>query len=75
MSQTLVMSDPNGRVRREPPEFGCTLRDSGVDAAWVRVVRELDVATAPQLEQTFAPCRDSAAGCAGPSPARVHELF
>lgn len=41
------------RSRREPPEFSCTLSDGGADAAWVRVVGELDIATAPRLEQTL----------------------
>ena len=30
------------------PEFRCTLRDSGLDVAWVRLTGELDIATAPQ---------------------------
>ena len=33
--------------------FRCTLRQSGRDAAWVRVAGELDLATAPQLQQTL----------------------
>lgn len=53
MPQTLVLSDPIIGLHQEPPEFGCTLRDGGVDAAWVRVVGELDIATAPRLEQTL----------------------
>ena len=36
-----------------PPGFGCTLRDGGRDVAWVRVTGELDIATAPILEQTL----------------------
>lgn len=37
----------------ESPGFRCTLRQSGGDAAWVGVTGELDIATAPQLEQTL----------------------
>jgi len=33
------------------PRFACTLRDGGLDAAWVRVTGELDIATAPQLAE------------------------
>lgn len=36
-----------------PPGFRCTLRDGGLDVAWVRVSGELDIATAPILEQTL----------------------
>lgn len=36
-----------------PATFACTLRDGGLNAAWVRVTGELDLATAPQLEQTL----------------------
>jgi anti-sigma B factor antagonist len=42
-----------GPVAAELPSFRCTLRQSGGDAAWVRVIGELDIATAPQLEQTL----------------------
>ena len=36
-----------------PPEFRCTLRDGGLDVAWVRVTGESDIATAPILKQTL----------------------
>jgi anti-sigma B factor antagonist len=36
-----------------PPAFHCSWADGGVDAAWVRLVGELDVATAPQLERAL----------------------
>ena len=42
-----------GALAAELPGFRCTLRQSGRDAAWVRVTGELDFATAPQLEQTL----------------------
>jgi anti-sigma B factor antagonist len=33
--------------------FACTLRDGGLDAAWVHIVGDLDLATAPALELTL----------------------
>jgi anti-anti-sigma factor len=52
LPQTLVpFAPPLGRV--PPPAFGCTLTEGGPDAAWVRVAGELDIDTAPQLEQTL----------------------
>ena len=54
MPQTLVSSGSTvGRAATAFPRFDCTLRDDGLDAAWVRVTGELDIATAPQLEQTL----------------------
>jgi anti-anti-sigma factor len=54
MPSPLVFSESIvGPVAAELPGFRCTLRQSGGDAAWVRVIGELDVATAPQLEQTL----------------------
>lgn len=35
------------------PEFSCSWSDGGLDAAWVRVIGELDLATAPRLAQTL----------------------
>jgi anti-anti-sigma factor len=40
-------------IAAQLPGFRCTLRHSGRDAAWVRIAGELDIATAPQLEQTL----------------------
>jgi anti-anti-sigma factor len=37
----------------DSPGFRAILRQSGRDAAWVRVAGELDLATAPQLKQTL----------------------
>ena len=36
----------------ESPRFRCILRQSGRDAAWVRVIGELDISTASQLKET-----------------------
>ena len=38
---------------RPPPAFACTATHGGLDAAWVYVAGELDIATAPQLERTL----------------------
>jgi anti-anti-sigma factor len=36
-----------------PPAFGCTATHGGLDAAWVHVAGELDIATAPELALTL----------------------
>ena len=36
-----------------PPAFVCSWTDGGLDAAWVHVAGELNVATLPQLERTL----------------------
>jgi anti-anti-sigma factor len=38
---------------RPPPAFACTTTHGGLDAAWVNVVGELDLATAPELALTL----------------------
>ncbi len=38
---------------RPPPAFACTATHGGLDAAWVSVVGELDLATAPELALTL----------------------
>jgi anti-anti-sigma factor len=43
-----------------PPEFSCTATHGGLDAAWVNVVGELDVATAPELARTLRECQQLA---------------
>jgi anti-sigma B factor antagonist len=35
------------------PEFRCSWADGGLDAAWVRLAGELDIATTPQLERAL----------------------
>jgi len=42
-----------------PPLFVCSKAD-GLDAAWVNVGGELDLATAPQLAQTLRECQSRA---------------
>jgi anti-anti-sigma factor len=37
-----------------PPSFTCSCTNGGLDAAWVHVGGELDIATTPQLERTLA---------------------
>ena len=36
-----------------PPGFACTATHGGLDAAWVNVVGELDIETAPELERAL----------------------
>ena len=38
---------------RPPPAFACTTTHGGLNAAWIDVVGELDIATAPQLARTL----------------------
>ena len=52
---------PAGHQVAVAPEFRCTLRDGGRDVAWVRVTGELDIATAPILEQTLRAAEQHAA--------------
>jgi anti-anti-sigma factor len=63
MSQPLILAPLSvhravGAVTR----FSCTLRESGLDAAWVRAAGELDIAAAPQLEQTLREAEARARG-------------
>lgn len=41
------------RADTRPPAFSCTATHGGLDAAWVYVVGELDLLTAPELERTL----------------------
>lgn len=55
MPDPLVLSDSiAGRADVLPPAFVCSWRDGGLNAAWVDVAGELDIATTPQLERTLA---------------------
>jgi anti-sigma B factor antagonist len=55
MFDALVLPDSiAGRADVLPPAFVCSWRDGGLDAAWVHVAGELDIATTPQLERTLA---------------------
>jgi anti-sigma B factor antagonist len=61
MPQTLVYPDrTSGQSAPLEVEFRCTLRDGGLDVAWVRVTGELDLATAPRLMQTLRQAEDRA---------------
>jgi anti-sigma B factor antagonist len=60
MPKTQIPSDST--VRRTAtrfPRFDCTLRTGGLDAAWVRVTGELDIAAAPQLAETLVRAEES----------------
>jgi anti-sigma B factor antagonist len=41
------------RAEASGPDFVCSWSDGGLDAAWVHLGGELDVATVPQLEYTL----------------------
>ena len=41
------------RANTLPTAFACTATHGGLDAAWVYVAGELDIATAPELERTL----------------------
>jgi anti-anti-sigma factor len=45
------------RADAAPSSFACSCTDGGLDAAWVQVAGELDMATAPELEQTLCAAR------------------
>jgi anti-sigma B factor antagonist len=54
MPHTLVGSgSETRRAVSASSMFGCTVRDGGLDAAWIRAVGELDIATAPRLAQSL----------------------
>jgi anti-sigma B factor antagonist len=54
MLHALVLPDSiSGHADARPPGFGCSWTGGGLDPAWVHVVGELDIATAPQLERTL----------------------
>jgi anti-anti-sigma factor len=42
------------QIPAHPPVFACTATHGGLDAAWVNVVGELDIETAPKLERTLS---------------------
>jgi anti-anti-sigma factor len=42
------------------PAFVCAHASVGLDAAWVEVAGELDIATTPQLERTLREAQSSA---------------
>jgi anti-sigma B factor antagonist len=54
MPESLIHSPSTAcRVGDPPVRFACVVRDSGLDVAWLRVVGELDIATAPELKQAL----------------------
>jgi anti-sigma B factor antagonist len=54
MSHALVLPDSiGGCADALPPAFVCSWTGGGMDAGWVHVAGELDIATAPQLERTL----------------------
>ena len=53
MPDTLAQDSIARRELISAPGFVCYWTDGGLDAAWVHLGGELDMATAPQLEQTL----------------------
>lgn len=54
MPEAQVLPDSiAGSADTLPPAFVCSWNDGGLDAAWVHVAGELDIATVPQLERTL----------------------
>ena len=51
MPDALVPDSIAGRADVLPPAFVCARRDGGLEAAWVHVAGELDIATTPHLAQ------------------------
>jgi anti-sigma B factor antagonist len=61
VSHALICPDPiAGHVDPASSAFVCFCTDDGLDAAWVHVAGELDVATAPQLERTLREAQQTA---------------
>ena len=59
MPQTLVHPDrTSSQSASSLTEFRCTIRDGGLDVAWVRVTGELDLSATPQLKQTLRDAED-----------------
>jgi anti-anti-sigma factor len=47
-----AVSNSNGS-RTQVPGFGCVVRRSGLDAAWIHAMGEVDLVTATRLEQAL----------------------
>jgi anti-sigma B factor antagonist len=54
MTAVMVPPEPIAdRTSALSPAFACSCTDAGLDAAWVHVTGELDIATTPQLVRTL----------------------
>jgi anti-anti-sigma factor len=53
MLDVLVLPDSFAGRADGPPAFVCSWSDCGLDATWVHVAGELDIATTPRLERTL----------------------
>ena len=54
MPHKLVLADSIGSsADAAPPPFQCSWADGGLDAAWVYLAGELDIATTPRLERVL----------------------
>jgi anti-anti-sigma factor len=55
MPETLAPPDSIAvRADLLPPAFDCSWSDAGLDAGWVHLAGELDIATTPRLQRTLA---------------------
>jgi anti-sigma B factor antagonist len=58
MPDVLVLPDSMaGSADVLPPAFVCSWRQGGLEAAWVDLAGELDIATTPQLQRTLGECQ------------------
>jgi anti-sigma B factor antagonist len=48
-----IQPPANPAAARANPPFACSRTEGGMDAAWVHVAGELDIATTPQLVETL----------------------
>jgi anti-sigma B factor antagonist len=61
VSDALICPDPiAGPVDPASSAFVCSCTDDSLDAAWVHVAGELDLATTPQLERTLREAQQTA---------------
>jgi anti-anti-sigma factor len=58
--EKVLSASTAGRAAALPPAFVCAWTSSGLDAAWVHLAGELDIATTPHLEQTLGDLRSEA---------------
>jgi anti-sigma B factor antagonist len=58
--EPLVPDPVAGNAERAGLPFQCTATAGGLDAAWVHVSGELDIATTPELERTLRASRSDA---------------
>jgi anti-anti-sigma factor len=60
MSVALLADSIAGRADVVPPAFVCSRTNGALDAAWVRLAGDLDIATTPGLERTLRDAQSQA---------------